>query len=808
MIDKNVSPLLLFYPTSPVHVRDIQLVMARLPDWRCTAVTYAPLDNVAPGIDTALRYHRISSIHLDENSAFETKLPRDTAVLALGAVFEPFALALFGWAKFREIPVIAVQEVAQLTLNQLDLNNYDAPFDRLFVASREEHQRFLSLRYPEQMLRVSGLLANDRFSEVHMHRNEQVFDILGPPDGKKPIVYTTSPVRSRLSLHNKDEQEFREKVLAHLADVSRRIGRRLIVKLHPNENTEINRQVIGNMIPDAVVVGREISMDDLFSNTGVLVNRGNSQTSMDGVLRGIPTVIVACGLKTLFHEDGGAYIVEKLPDLAVAIESALGNGPPDSSHIRAKHFFKPGAGVADYVAVEIKDLAGKSWPADEASWSWLIKSTLFVGRHDRALALCEKMPSPSPWQKLVRLALQAHTEQRVSDAISSWLACAVLDSNWFFPHYELAHGYQSAEQFDKAVEHANKAIELHPPFHSLWHEIPMRVVMMASLRRKGDLIAATNQLRTLEERGLVEIVPELLIEAAAQHSFFSDQLKAAQRCLEKAFEQLKRYPVDKLGDRHIFDRAVKQYLGLAEKYAKTGDSPRAMAALRRTIDVARSEAATLNHLCSDVGELGEKREIAADCLLAEQCYAIAVQADPTAHWLRYRQSRLALKQRNLRKAFHGLLTIARIPNVPRAIIEKILSPAGADRLSPYWPASATSILKPLMLCLSISGWFLRRLATSGLGDLHTSISAVILVWLFVARHFGRRLRAESLSIRKLFYIIRSFRPFPFSSRGDRIPNCPICGAPGKFEYQNKQTPLFRCLDCDHVWPVTCPTTRH
>jgi len=749
MIDKNVSPLLLFYPTSPVHVRDIQLVMARLPDWRCTAVTYAPLDNVAPGIDTALRYHRISSIHLDENSAFE-KLPDETAVLALGAVFEPFALALFAWAKFRAIPVIAVQEVAQLTLNQLDLNNYDAPFDRLFVASREEHQRFLSLRYPEQMLRVSGLPANDRFSEVHLRRNQQVFDVLGPPDGKKPIVYTTSPVRSRLSLHNKDDQEFRYNVLAHMADASRRIGRRLIVKLHPNENTEIIRRVIGNMIPEAVVVGREISMDDLFSNTGVLVNRGNSQTSMDGVLHGIPTVIVACGLKTVFHEDGGAYIVENLPDLADAIKSALENGPPDSSRIRAKHFFKPGPGVAGYLAAEIKDLTRKSWPADETSWTWLIKSTLFVGRHDRALALCENLPCRSQWQKLVRLALQAHAEQRVWDAISSWVACAVIDSTWFFPHYELAHGYQSVEQFDKAVEHAHKAIELHPPFHSLWHEIPMRVVMMASLRRKGDLTAATKQLRVIEKRGLVEIVPELLIEAAAQHCFFSDQLEAAQRCLEKAFEQLKRYPVDKAGDRHILDRVMKQYLDLAEEYANTGDSRRATAALQRAIEVARLEMPVLNLLCQYLGGLAEKREMAADYLFAEECYAVAVQADPTDHWLRYRKSLIALKQRKLARAFHGLFTIARIPNAPRAIIEKILSPAGADRLSPYWPTSATSILKPLMLCLSMSGWFLRRLAKQGLGDLHTSISGIVLVWLFVVRHFVRRLRAESSSIRRLF----------------------------------------------------------
>jgi len=274
--------------------------------------------------------------------------------------------------------------------------------------------------------------------------------------------------------------------------------------------------------------------------------------------------------------------------------------------------------------------------------------------------------------------------------------------------------------------------------------------------------------------------------------------------LEKAFEQLKLYPIDELGDRHIMERAERQFLELVGRYAETGDAGRAAACLTRTIDIARSDAVVMNHLCLYLGELGEKRELAADYLLAETCYALAIQADPTAHWHRYRQSRTALRQRNFRKAFHGLFTIARIPNAPKAIIEKILSPAGAARLAPYWPASPKSIVKPFTLWLYISGWFFGKLANSRLCDLHTSMTAVILVWLFVARHFVRRLRIELLGIRRLFYRIRSFPPFSFPSRGDRVTHCPICGARGKFEYQNKQTPLIRCLDCDHVWARDLP----
>lgn len=804
MTDKINSPLLLFYPTSPVHVRDMQLLMNQLPDWRCTAILYRPLERIAPGIEAALLRLSMNVVDLNDHDALDTRLPRDTVVLALGAVFEPFALDLFVWAKLRQIPVIAIEEVAQLALNQLDIDNYDAPFDRLFVASQEEYRGFSGLGYRAERLRVSGLLANDRVKEIDLDRIKSVRDTLGIVHDKNPIVYTTSPLRSRLSVHNKDDLTFRKCILNQLAESSSNTGRSVVIKLHPNENIEKQQPIIQEIIPNAVVVGRELSMDDLLPIAGVLVNRGNSQTCLDAVLRGIPTVIAACGLTTLFHTDDGAYLVENISDLSVAIKTALANGPRDHWLIRSKHFFRPAEGVAHFIANEIGTLIEQSWPADEKCWNWLIRSILFIGRHDRALGLCGMLPSRSPWQELVRLALQAHFEQRISDATSYWLQCAAVDPEWYFPHYELAHGYQATGQFPQAIAHAQKAIELHPPFHSLWHEIPMRAVIMASLRNKGELEPATAELKALEERGLVEIVPELLIEAAAQHCSSSHQLEAAERCLEKAVEQLKLYPVDQVGDRHIIERAAKQCVDIAEKYAEIGNSEHSAMCLVRALEFARLDATIMTPLCSRLAEFGEKREIASDYLFAKQIYALAVQGDPTAYWLRYQQSRHAWRRKNPRKALKGLVALSKMPNAARAIIEKVLSPAGAARLEPYWPASSKSIVKPLTLWLYMTAWFCSKLARSGLRDIHTSIAAVILVWLFVARHFVRRLRDESSKIRRVYYAIRSFLLSSLPSRGSRVANCPICGARGKFEYQNKQTDLFRCLDCDHVWAFDLP----
>jgi SAM-dependent methyltransferase/tetratricopeptide (TPR) repeat protein len=804
MSAKPDSPLLLFYPTSPVHVRDIRLLMQKLPEWRCITVLYRPLARVAPGIDLALRQQGIHFIDLDADPELQEALPGDVSALVLGAVFENFALDLFAWAKKQSLPVIAIEEVAQLALNQLDINNYDAPFDLLFVASAEERRLFLNLGYPSEMLRVSGLISNDRLGLTDAEPDGEILERLGIRDGKKPIVYTTSPVRGRLALHNRDDRSFRETLLAQIAEVCRRLGCTPLVKLHPNENLKTERGRIQKIVPNAIVVGRETAMEDIFPVTGVLVNRGNSQTCLDGVLRGIPTVVVACGLKTLFHDDGGAYVVEEIGNLANTIETALTQGAPDSSRVRSNHFCLPPDGVADFIAGEINAAAERTWPAAESSWNWLIRSMLFVGRHDRALALSERLKPASPWQEQVRAALTAHKEGRLQDVISDWLKCAAHDPNWFFPHYELAHGFLAYGDLEQAMDHARRAIELHPPYHSLWHELPMRVVIMASLRRQGDVMAASSELKALEGRGLVAVVPELLIEAAVQHCSFDDRLGDSERCLEKAIDQLKRYPVHQSADSHIMERAVRQYLDLVERYADIGDSARSFACLAQAMDLTRSDAAIQDQICSHLGELGEKREKTGDCLLAEKYYISATGIKPNAHWSRYHISRLALKQGKPRKALGGLLTITRIPGAPREIIEKILSPATATRLAPYWPQSPRSIVKPLALWLWVSGWFLWGLVRSRFQDIHNSATGVILVWVFVVRHLVRRLRTELLNIRKIFQSIRSFLSSVFFSHGHRVTNCPICGARGKFEYQNKLTPLFRCLQCNHVYACDLP----
>lgn len=689
------APLLLLYPTSPVHVRDLQAVTKRLPGWRCQAIIYQPLSRVSPGIAAAVDGQGLVAITLDHDSDLDARLPSEAAALLLGAVFESFALELFAWAKLRRIPVVAIEEVAQLALNQFDINNYDAPFDRLFVASPDELQRFLALGYPRAMLRLSGLLAYDRVSLPPTGDSDAMLPRLGIDNRRKPIVYTTSPLRNRLAIHNKDEPAFRQAILKQLAIASRQTGRRVLVKLHPNEDLEATKGLIGSIIPDAIVLGREVGMDGLFAAAGVLVNRGNSQTCLESALRGVPTVVAACGLATLFHEAGGAYVVDSVDALPDAIERALAAGPVDTVKLKARHFFAAPQGVAQSISNELADLIATPPVANEADWNWLLKTVLFIGGHDRAARLARRLEFGSAWQQALGAALQAHLDGRRDDAIERWRECIALDRNWFFPHYELAHAYLAKGDNALAIEHANQAIELHPPFHGLWHEIPMRVILMTAYRSRGALDLAAAELNRLDARSLTAVVPELQIEKAAQLGVRGCRGPAFS-CLETAFQLLAHCPVNALFDADLRVRALAQ----------------------------------LDKLVADCDQAK-----AYPC--AERCYRLMANHRPLETWERFALARAQLAQGQLGAAAQTLRQIAEIPHATRELVERALTPRDSLVLVPHWATLSTRRLAALKLMVLALYAGVRALQRTGYREWENPATALLLVFLFARSGGGR-----------------------------------------------------------------------
>lgn len=695
-------PHLLFYPTSPVHVRELASVLTQLPRWKCSAVLHPDLATISPGIDDALALADFDCIVPGPDPArLDDLLPKDASVLLLGAVFEPFALELAAWAKAQSIPVAAIEEVAQLGLNATDISNYDAPFDRLLVASPDEFERFLALGYPRDMLRVSGLPAYERIAPYAAAEEAAALKRLGINDGRKPIVYTTSPLRSRRAIHNKDTASFRDAMLQALALAAVAAKRRVVVKLHPNEDPDAERAFIAQRIPGAIVVGRELPMDTVFAAAAVVVNRGNSQTCLEAVLRGIPVVVAACGLRTLFHESGVARIVESADALANAVVDVIANGLPPAAEFRAGHCQLPDGGVCAFIASELQELAGQRSPASAETWRWLLRSMLFMGRHARALALLRSVPGADAWMNCVRQALEAHLGGRRESAMEHWQECLALDPSWFFPDYELAHGCLAAGLNDSAIAHARQAITLHPPFHSLWHELPMRVVIMAALRGLGRDVEAEAELAALEQRGLVDVVPELLIEKSAQAIRRPEGLRLALEAVERALDVLERFPIDPGIDEELQERALTQ--------------------LRRVTALAEENS---SHA------------------VAAACHARLVDLFPDDTWERFAWARATLGDGKWARGLRMLTEMTSIPDAPRLVATRALPAHLAADLLPFWPGTPGVRSRPWRLLLRTAAWCLRSLRASPVHDWPHPLAFTLLVGLFVPRYFLHRLLAR------------------------------------------------------------------
>ncbi|MBT0664538.1 hypothetical protein KI809_09530 [Geobacter pelophilus] len=503
---------LLFYPTSPVHVYNLSLIAEKLPDWNITCVISENSMRLSPGIAAALDRSRFENIVIERVDQLSELLPDDCTVVMLGASFEPFSLELFAWAKVRAIPVVAVEEVAQLSLNNCELNNYDLPLDLLFVANEWEYQLFRKSGWSEESLAISGLLSWGRFAR--RGRRNEIRERLGIGTEKQLLVYTTSPLRSRLTIHNKDDRQFRDSVLNVLMMPAVQDKWEIVVKLHPNENLATEKEVIRRVAPNVIVHGSEVDTLDLLEAADAVMNRGNSETILDAIILGRPVLIIACGIKTMFHDLGSALVLEKPEEVITALKEVESGSSPEFSKIEAV-YAPPTCGVAEFIAGKLQGFAGKKLPLTTARLEWLVRSYLFLGMMDRIPAIFELWQQRTPLLAGIESAVTSHLASDFNGSISNWQAVSKLYPEWFYPHYELAHANLAIGNWAIALSHAEDAIRLHPPFHYLWHEIPMAIVKTTALRNMGMAVESMAEARSFDRKGVSEHMPELLIERAA-----------------------------------------------------------------------------------------------------------------------------------------------------------------------------------------------------------------------------------------------------------------------------------------------------
>ncbi|UCH92874.1 MAG: hypothetical protein JSV88_21615 [Candidatus Aminicenantes bacterium] len=295
-MNRKSNPTVLFYPTGIVHFRNLEILKKNLSGFRFRVILEPWVNKKAPGV---LQNIEKQDWVMVEKGQLPGKGWENVDILFLSMAYpNPFRLHLVYEAAKRNIPVIAIEEVNQLALNQGMINHYFLPIDYLGVPSDVEKEKFLELGVSQDALYLTGwpffdykaALENHRYFDMRKKYNLQ-------PDKKSCLLILGSlKERDMVSLETRGvRQEILDIVTMGLTE-----GYQLLIKPHPIE-TEAGLQEIQKQAPDAVLLNPEHPIEPLLAQADLVVNRGNSQVTLLALVRNKPLIVVPAGLKTIFH---------------------------------------------------------------------------------------------------------------------------------------------------------------------------------------------------------------------------------------------------------------------------------------------------------------------------------------------------------------------------------------------------------------------------------------------------------------------------------------------------------------------------
>lgn len=282
---------LLFSPVGIVHDRNVEKFEKALPEWNIRRIYHPNL----PWSSFFKKEER------DACAFRNNKVPKGTfegvkAVVCFSAQPQVAFLGLAEEALFRHIPVIAIEEVYQMALQQGYVNEYFLPLDHFFVASDYEKEKFLEIGVPESVAETMGcpFRLGDRKiqSEDHKKNIRKMFGC----DPERPVAVVCLTYLGP----DGETHDVRRKLLTM---VNKGIPKNyeLIVKAHPAEEKSYIEQFIKKFAPRAKIIDSHMQIDKVLESADILFNRGNSQVIIDALDKQVPVVIVPVGKESLFH---------------------------------------------------------------------------------------------------------------------------------------------------------------------------------------------------------------------------------------------------------------------------------------------------------------------------------------------------------------------------------------------------------------------------------------------------------------------------------------------------------------------------
>lgn len=279
---------ILFNPVSMVHYRNVKLFDGRINGYktRCVLNPRFPWFSGRDKIDYEASY--LINDRLKEEAFDGVK-----AVVVFSAQARLTPCCLIQEAALRSIPVIAIEEVYQMMLEQGYVNEYFLPVDHLFAGSDYERQKFMDFGVPPEAVETAGCM----FAYPHNVPDKGAL--------KAKLGLRDSGGVATLSLAYQtpsgETLEVRRKLLEF---ISENLPERyeLIVKPHPAEQDGDIAAFVKRFAPRAKTADKFTPIGDILSITDVLLNRGNSQVVIDALRRKISVIAVPMGREIFFAD--------------------------------------------------------------------------------------------------------------------------------------------------------------------------------------------------------------------------------------------------------------------------------------------------------------------------------------------------------------------------------------------------------------------------------------------------------------------------------------------------------------------------
>jgi hypothetical protein len=326
----NKDRVVLFYPTGVVHFRNLEVMKQHTAGYRFKVIIepWVPataaevLETIAEEDRVIVKDNRVSRDVWDEVN-----------VLFLSMAYpNPFRLGLVYEACKRNIPVMAIEEVNQLALNDGIINHYFLPLDYFGVPSDVEVEKFLELGLKEETLMVTGwpffnrepVLAADNHSDFHI---KEEYDI---PDEKKCCLLVLGSLKE-FDIVSLETRRVRRHIL-EVVSGGLTEEYQLLIKPHPIE-TETALQEIREQAPDAILLKPKHRIEPLLEQSDLVVNRGNSQVTLLAMLQKKNLIVAPAGLNTIFHGHLDEIVADSPEQFRRILDKRF-----DYEHVVSTHF--------------------------------------------------------------------------------------------------------------------------------------------------------------------------------------------------------------------------------------------------------------------------------------------------------------------------------------------------------------------------------------------------------------------------------------------------------------------------------------